>query len=84
LLVVRRVYFTLRKAEGEDWRRNIFPSTCTMGGKVYKLVIDLGSYENVVSEEAVQKLSLEKEKHPSPYWLEWLKKGMRPRSLNVV
>ena len=46
-----------------------------MGGKVCRLVIDSGSCENVVSEEAVQKLGLAIEKHPNPYKLSWLKRG---------
>ena len=50
LLVTRRACFTPRKSEG----------------KVCKLVIDSGSCENVVSEEAVQKLGLATEKHPNP------------------
>jgi hypothetical protein len=76
LLVVRRVCFTSRKAQGEDWRRNnIHHSTCIMGGKVCKLVIGLGSCKNVVLEEAIQKLNLETENHPTPYRLEWLQKG---------
>jgi hypothetical protein len=49
--------------------------TCTIRGKVCKLIIDGGNCENVVAEEAVQKLALETEKHPTPYHLEWLKKG---------
>jgi hypothetical protein len=54
LQVVRRVYLTPRKMGGDDWRRhNIFHSTCTMRGKVCKLIIDSRSCENVVSEEAV-------------------------------
>ncbi|XP_059431467.1 uncharacterized protein LOC132164970 [Corylus avellana] len=40
-----------------------------------KLVIDGGSYENVMAEEAVQKLGLGTEKQLVPYCLEWLKKG---------
>ena len=76
LLVTRRACFTPRKSEGEDWlRSNIFQTTCTMGGKVCRLVIDSGSCENVVSEEAVQKLGLATEKHPNPYKLSWLKRG---------
>jgi hypothetical protein len=43
LLVVRRVWFIPLKVKGEDWRRNnIFQSTCPMGNKVCKLVIDSG------------------------------------------
>jgi hypothetical protein len=44
-------------------------------GKVCHLVIDSGSCENVVAEEVVKKLALETEQHPTPYCLEWLKKG---------
>ncbi|PKI58591.1 hypothetical protein CRG98_021054 [Punica granatum] len=36
---------------------------------------DSGSCENIVSAEAVQKLSLRSEAHPKPYKLAWLKKG---------
>jgi len=75
LLVVRRVCLTPRAADGDSWlRNNIFQSTCTIGGKVCRLVIDSGSCENVVAEEAVQKLGLATEKHPHPYKLSWLKK----------
>ena len=66
LLVTRRACFTPRKSEGKDWlQSNIFQTTCTMGGKVCRLVIDSGSCENVVSEEAVQKLGLATEKRTS-------------------
>lgn len=34
-----------------------------------KLVIDPGSCENVISDEAVTKLSLETQQHPHPYKL---------------
>ena len=67
LLVTRRACFTPCKSKGEDWlRNNIFQTTCTMRDKVYRLVINSGSCENVVSEEAVQKLGLATEKHPNP------------------
>jgi hypothetical protein len=59
MLVVRRVCFTPHQLKGDDWRRNIFHSTCTMGGKVCRSVIDLGSCKNVVSKKAVPKLRLE-------------------------
>ena len=75
-LMVQRICFTPWKAEGDDGQRhNLFHSTCTIGGKVCKLVIDGGNYENVVADEAVQKLALDTEKHPTSYRLEWLKKG---------
>ncbi|GAA0143742.1 hypothetical protein LIER_04352 [Lithospermum erythrorhizon] len=70
LLVVRSVCLTPRSSEGDDWlRNNIFQYTCTIEGKVCKLVIDSGSCENVVSEEAVKKLSLKTKTHPNLYKL---------------
>ena len=38
-------------------------------------VIDAGSCENIISSEAVCKLSIQTENHLRPYKLSWLKKG---------
>ena len=38
-------------------------------------MIDVGSYENIVSTEAVEKLEVKTESHPKPYKLAWLRKG---------
>ncbi|XP_022019723.1 uncharacterized protein LOC110919773 [Helianthus annuus] len=74
-LVVRRSCYT-PKADGDDWlKHNIFHSTCTILVKVCTFVIDSGSCDNLISEEAVQKLALKTESHPKPYKLQWLKKG---------
>jgi hypothetical protein len=53
LSVVKRACFTSCKDKGEDWRHNILQSTCTIKGKVCRLVIDSMSCKNVVSEEAI-------------------------------
>ncbi|EOA23315.1 hypothetical protein CARUB_v10019144mg, partial [Capsella rubella] len=47
-------------------------STCTIRGKVCRMIIDSGSFTNVISEEAVSKLALFTESHPTPYCLAWL------------
>nr|KAJ0213789.1 hypothetical protein LSAT_V11C400214880 [Lactuca sativa] len=74
-LVVRRSCFT-PKAVGDYWlKHNIFQSTCTILGKVCTFVVDLRSCDNLISEEAVQKLALKTENRPKPYKLQWLKKG---------
>ncbi|XP_028075034.1 uncharacterized protein LOC114277341 [Camellia sinensis] len=39
------------------------------------MIIDSGSYENVVSQEVVDKLNLPVEEHSHPYSLSWFKKG---------
>ncbi|XP_022897834.1 uncharacterized protein LOC111411547 [Olea europaea var. sylvestris] len=75
-LVVRKSLLTPKGDSGDDWlRTNVFHATCTIADKVYKLIIDSGSCENVVSEEAIEKLQLKMDCHPKPYKLSWLNKG---------
>ena len=72
-LVVRRSCLTL-KAVDDDWlRSNIFQSTCTIKGKVYRFMIDAGRCENLISRKAVQKLGIVTKKYLKPYKLAWLK-----------
>ncbi|GJS58505.1 putative reverse transcriptase domain-containing protein [Tanacetum coccineum] len=55
-LIVRRSCLT-PKADGDDWlKHNTFQSTCTILGKVCTFVVDPGSFDNLIDEEAVQKL----------------------------
>lgn len=74
-LVLRRNCL-LPRATHESWlRTNLFRSTCTINGRVCKLIIDSGSCTNVISYEATQKLGLPIKTHPSPYTLAWLNNG---------
>ncbi|GKA91217.1 hypothetical protein Tco_0813087 [Tanacetum coccineum] len=74
-LLVRR-YCLTPKADGDDWfKHNIFQLTCTILGKVCTFVCDSGSCDNLIAEEAIQKLGLKTKNHPKPYKLQWLKKG---------
>lgn len=59
-------------ASTNQQRNNLFHSKCTVKGKVCHFIIDFGSSENVISAEAVKKLELPEEPHPSPYKLAWL------------
>ncbi|XP_022843219.1 uncharacterized protein LOC111366753 [Olea europaea var. sylvestris] len=75
-LVVRKSLLTPKGDAGDDWlRTNVFHTICTVADKVCKLIIDSGSCENVVSEEAIEKLQLKMDRHPKPYKLSWLNKG---------
>ena len=50
---------------GSSWlRSNIFQSTCTSLGMVCRFVIDAGSCDNIIYEEASTKLGLKTEKTP--------------------
>ncbi|XP_056864510.1 uncharacterized protein LOC130511487 [Raphanus sativus] len=72
MLVLRRSCFTPRRQDEHWLRTNIIRSTCTINGRVCTFVIDSGSCRNVISNDAVTKLGLTREKHPSPYTLGWL------------
>lgn len=78
-MLVTRVCLAPLALEDLWLRTNIFHSTCTIKGKVCQYVIDSGSCRNVVSEEACRKLGLQRETHPTPCTLTWLKEGTEIR-----
>ena len=57
MLVLRRVLSNQRGVKDEQ-RENIFHSRCTVEGKVCSLIINGGSYANVVSLSMIEKLGL--------------------------
>ena len=62
--------------EEDNWLQNdIFHTMCTSHGKVCNVIIDGGSYENVIATTMVEKLNLKMVDHPRPYKLSWLHKG---------
>ena len=49
-LVMKKTLLAPKKEDEEEWlMRNIFYTTCNIGGRVCSLVIDGGSCENVIS-----------------------------------
>ena len=56
-------------------RKAIFRIKCKILCKVWRVIIDLGSTDNVILEEVVQKLTLTKIPHVFPYKVTWLSKG---------
>lgn len=72
LLVLRRACLKPQQTDDKWLRTNIFRYTCTIKGHICSFVIDSGSFRNVISEEAVDKMGIKREKHPAPYNLGWL------------
>ena len=72
LLVLHRSCLTPLHQDDKWLRTNIFRSSCTIKDRVCSFVIDSGSCRNVVSEEAVEKLGITREKQPASYNLGWL------------
>lgn len=58
LLALHRLCFSLKLSDDSWLQTNLFHSTCTVNGKVCHFIIDSGSCENVVSDDAVHKLAL--------------------------
>ncbi|GER55636.1 retrotransposon protein [Striga asiatica] len=56
-------------------RHHIFESMCTVSGRVCRFIIDSGSCENVVAQDAVERLHLSTVPHPQPYTLAWIQQG---------
>ena len=70
--VVRRMMLA-PKHDDPTQRHQLFRTRCTVNGKVFGVIIDSGSCENIIGREAVKKLGLPVERHPNPYTLGWIK-----------
>lgn len=74
--MVLRHNFVLPRVTDESWlRTTLFCSTCTIGGKTCKLIIDSGGCTNVISATVIRKISIKSDPHPSSYKLAWLNNG---------
>jgi len=85
LLVLRRV-LSNQKGVKDKQRENIFHFCCTVQGKAYSLIIDGGSYANVVSLSMIEKLGLQTMTHPHPYSIQWINqsKGIQVNSWCLI
>jgi hypothetical protein len=53
-------------------RSSIFQSECTIKDMVCKLIIDGGSFANVISSDVVHALSLSARRLPTPRYMQWM------------
>ena len=51
----------------------LFKTRCTINNKLCQLIIDSGSFENIINREVVKEMKLLVEKHPHPYTIGWIK-----------
>ena len=56
-----------QKGPKDEQRENIFHTRCTTQGKMCSLIIDGGSFANVVSVSMIENLGLQAMTHPHPY-----------------
>nr|GEX96806.1 RNA-directed DNA polymerase [Tanacetum cinerariifolium] len=69
---------------GEPGDDLVYPDREEALGKIYDMIIDEGSCENVVSRYMVEKLGMKTEDHLALYKLTWLKNGTLLKSVNVI
>jgi len=56
-----------------DWRRTAIFQTCTkIENKSWKVIVDSGSYINVVASKLITTLGMKLVKHPNPYKVTWI------------
>ena len=66
LMVARRALSVQAKEDDEVQRENIFYTRCHVQNRVCSVIIDGGSFTNVVSTTLVEKLGMPTSKHPRP------------------
>ena len=74
-LIYRRLLVKQAATNEPRQRRALFRIKCKILDKACKVVVDSGSTDNVISKEAVTKLSLKRIPHEDPYRVTWLNKG---------
>ncbi|GJS77105.1 reverse transcriptase domain-containing protein [Tanacetum coccineum] len=77
VLVIQRVLNVAvsKPVDDNSWlRNNIFRTKCTFEGKIYDMIIDGGSCENILSTYMVEKLGMKTKDHHEPYQFTWLKR----------
>ena len=68
----------LKKVIDESVQRiSMFKTVYKDKGKCYKLIINSGSTDHLVSTKMVEKLNLKRTVHPKPYRFAWLQKGQQ-------
>ena len=69
-IMVQRAKEDQIPSSGQRWK--IFQSQCKIKNKCCKLIIDGGSYTNIISKRVVDALGLKAWPHPQPHCIEWL------------
>ncbi|KAJ1697651.1 hypothetical protein LUZ63_006163 [Rhynchospora breviuscula] len=70
--VIRRLMLAPKQDDATQ-RHQLFRTRCTINGRVFDLIIDSGSCENIIGRDVVNSLQLAVEKHPNPYSIGWIK-----------
>jgi hypothetical protein len=71
-MMAKEIHIDGTVASVKGQRSNIFQSDCKIQDKVCKLIIDGGSFANVISSDLVNALSLSTRRLPTPRYIQWM------------
>lgn len=74
-LMLRRSLLKIPQAQEPPQRKSLFRTTFKSQGNIFKVIVDSGSTENIVSTKMVDKLKLKKLAHLTSYKVSWLNWG---------
>jgi hypothetical protein len=75
-LMMRKILLKPKKEMEELVQQtSLFRTACKEKYRVFQVIIDSGSTDNLVSTNMVEKMELKKIAHPNPYKVSWLQKG---------
>ena len=60
------------KQKDDTQHHQLFKTRCTINNKLFELIIDSGSFENIISRKVVNVLKLRVKKHPNPHSIGWI------------
>jgi hypothetical protein len=83
-LLVKKDENTNNVAAQKGQRWSVFQSECKIKDKVCKLVIDGGSFTNMISKDLVQRLSLSTWRHPTPHHIKWMNPTRKLKIIHKV
>ena len=70
--------------EDNNQRHNLFHTRGMIRDKLCSIIVDNGSYNNIASQELVERIGLKQRRHPSPYKIQWLNECGTLRVSNIV
>ena len=75
-LIFRTIIIKQLALDEPKHRRALFRIKCKILGKFCNVVVDSSSIDNIILEEAIEKLKLTKIPHVNTYKVTWLNKGL--------
>ncbi|CAM8953952.1 unnamed protein product [Rhodiola kirilowii] len=73
--VIQRLMLTTPAPKDTAQRHTIFRTKCHISKRLYDVIIDSGSSENIIAAGIVKQLQIPVRKHPTPYKLGWITSG---------